>query len=81
MRPSRCAPAEAEMDGLGSFYLSSYQLAPPFERERGGWAYFGLSFGGFGAPTIATTVPTFSAVTSRKFGGSCSGIISATLSL
>jgi hypothetical protein len=33
------------------------------------WAYFGLSFGGFGAPMIAMTVPTFSAVTSRKFGG------------
>jgi hypothetical protein len=29
--------------------------------------------GGFGAPTIAMTVPTFSAVTSRKFGGSTSG--------
>ena len=25
----------------------------------GPWAYFGLSFGGFGAPTIATTVPTY----------------------
>jgi hypothetical protein len=28
---------------------------------------------GFGPPTITTTVPTFSAVTSRKFGGSTRG--------
>jgi hypothetical protein len=37
-----------------------------------GEAYFG-SFGGLCAPTITMTVPTFSAVTSRKFGGSCTG--------
>jgi hypothetical protein len=37
------------------------------------WAYFGLSFPAAVAPMIAMTVPTFSAVTSRKFGGSTSG--------
>lgn len=34
------------------------------------WAYFGF---GFGAPTIAMTVPTRSAATSRKFDGNTSG--------
>jgi hypothetical protein len=46
------------------------QRAPTRGRS---WAYFGLSFGGFGAPTITTTVPTFSAVTSHQFGGGTSG--------
>jgi hypothetical protein len=38
---------------------------------RGG--YFGLAFGGFGAPTIPVMTPIRSALTSRKFGASTSG--------
>jgi hypothetical protein len=45
------------------------RTAPGCWRSRS-WACFGF---GAVAPTIATTVPTFSAVTSRKFGGSTSG--------
>jgi hypothetical protein len=55
-------------------------IAPSPENRHGrgwrgrSWAYFGFPFGAT-VPTIATTVPTRSAVTSRKFGGSCKGAL------
>jgi hypothetical protein len=49
--------------------------------RRGGVGHPGFVAFAAVAPTIPMTVPIFSAVMSRQFGGSTSGIISATLSL
>jgi hypothetical protein len=67
--PGRRRPADAPEAGPG-------WIAHWHENRLGEAGAAGpgpISGFGFGPPTITTTVPTFSAVTSRKFGGSTRG--------